>query len=170
MPPINLHALYDHEPVSWPVQSFTVDHDFKSPSPAYLLLDRANAAFDLFYHVAAGVGVMAQLPDNEPVYFEVSGTRAACSRPSQTCKKVCVLMQHSQIDLEFATSDHAGDFLQSLGRLATKVGNLNFEIFEAQSLSALNRADYSIEKMCDISEASQAWMGSLDTDTFDLAK
>jgi hypothetical protein len=126
-------TLLDHEPISWPIQSFTVDHDFKSADRAYLLLDRANAEFGLFYHIAAGAGVMAQLHDNEPVYFEVSRCRAACSRPGQTCRKVCVLMQHFQIDLEFATADHASDFLQSLGRLATKVGNMVFEVFEAQS-------------------------------------
>jgi histone acetyltransferase HTATIP len=123
----------EHHAVTWPVQSFTLDHDFKSPSPAYLLLDRANAEFGLFYHIAAGVGHMAQASDDEPIYFQVSSTRAACSRAGQTCKKVCVLVQHYQLDLEFAAADHASDFLHSLGRLATKVGNLNFEVFEAQS-------------------------------------
>jgi histone acetyltransferase HTATIP len=133
MAPEASHTLLDHEPISWPIQSFTVDHDFKSADHAYLLLDRANAEFGLFYYVAAGVCVMAQLPDNEPVYFAVSRCRAACSRPGQTCKKVCVLMQHFQIDLEFTTADHASDFLQSLGRLTTKVGNMEFVVFEAQS-------------------------------------
>jgi histone acetyltransferase HTATIP len=127
------NVLEEHHSVTWPVTSFTVDHDFKSPNHAFLLLDRANSELGLFYHIAPGVGLMAQLTDNEPVYFQVSSIRAACSRPGQTCKKVCVLMQHSQIDLEFTTSDHASDFLHSLGRLATKVGNLSFEVFEAQS-------------------------------------
>jgi histone acetyltransferase HTATIP len=133
MAPDVSRTLLDHDPISWPIQSFTVDHDFKSADHAYLLLDRANAEFGLFYHIVAGVGVMAQFPDNEPVYFAVAGCRAACSRPGQMCKKVCVMMQHFQIDLEFTTADHASDFLQSLGRLATKVGNMEFEVFEAQS-------------------------------------
>lgn len=77
---------------------------------------------------------MAQFPDSdEPIFFQVSRTRAACSREGQTCKKVCVLIQHMQIDLEFATADHASDFMHTLGRLATKVGNLEFEVYEAQS-------------------------------------
>lgn len=163
-------ALLEHEPITWPIRTFVVDHDFTSPSNAYLLLDRVNAEFGLFYHIAAGVGTMAQLPDNEPVYFEVSRCRAACSRPGQSCKKVCVLMQHTQIDLKFSTSDHALDFMRSLGRLATKVGNLDFEVFEAPSLSALNRVDYSIEKMCDMSKTCQAGMGAGDADAFDWAK
>jgi histone acetyltransferase HTATIP len=127
------HELGDHNPITWPIQSFTVDHDFKSPSHAYLLLDRANSEFGLFYHIAAGVGTMAQTPEDEPIYFQVSSTRAACSRSGQTCKKVCILLRTLQIDLEFKTADHASDFLHSLRRLATKVGNLDFEVFEAQS-------------------------------------
>jgi hypothetical protein len=131
------HHLEDHAPITWPIQSFTVDHDFKSPSYAYMLLDRANSGFGLFYHIAPGTGVMAQTPENEPIYFQVSSTRAACSRPGQTCKKVCILLQAVQIDLEFTTADHASDFLHSLGRLASKVGNLDFEVFEAQSYVVL---------------------------------
>jgi histone acetyltransferase HTATIP len=127
------NVLEEHHSITWPVTSFTVDHDFKSANHAYLLLDRANSEFGLFYHIAPGVGLMAQLTDDEPIYFQISRMRAACSRPGQTCKKVCVLMQHYQIDLEFTTADHASDFLHSLGRLATKVSNLSFEVFEAQS-------------------------------------
>ncbi|KAH3919896.1 hypothetical protein HBI56_032390 [Parastagonospora nodorum] len=164
------NALLEHEPITWPIRSFVVDHDFTSPSNAYLLLDRANADFGLFFHIAAGVGTMAQLPDDEPVYFEVSRCRAACSRPGLSCRKVCVLMQHTQIDLEFSTADHASNFMQSLGRLATKVRNMEFEVFEAPSLSALNRLDYSIEKMCNMSKRCQASMRAGDADTFDWAK
>jgi hypothetical protein len=164
------NALLEHEPITWPIRSFVVDHDFTSPSNAYLLLDRANAEFGLFFHIAAGVGTIAQLLDDEPVYFEVSRCRAACSRPGLSCKKVCVLMQNTQIDLEFSTADHASNFMQILRRLATKVGNMEFAVFEAPSLSALNRVDYSIEKMCDMAKTCQAWMGAGDTDNFDWAK
>jgi hypothetical protein len=38
------------------------------------------------------------------------------------------------------------------------------------SLSALNRADYSIEEMCDMSETSRVWMGASDADSFDWAR
>jgi histone acetyltransferase HTATIP len=134
MTPICTPILDEHQSVFWPLQSFTVDNDFKSPHPAQLFLDRANSEFGLIYQIAPGVVVMAQFPDtDEPVYFQVSRARAVCSRLSSTCKKVCVLMQHFQIDLEFRTSDQASGFLQSLGRLATKVGNLYLEIYEAAS-------------------------------------
>jgi hypothetical protein len=53
-----------------PVQ--VVDQDFKSSSHDYLFLDRANAEFGVFLDIVAGVGLMVQLPDNEPVYFKVS--------------------------------------------------------------------------------------------------
>lgn len=134
MSPTTDSAANEHQSIIWPVQSFTVDREFKSPSAAHLLLDRANSEFGLIYQIAPRVAIMAQFPDNdEPVFFQVSRTRAACTRPGQTCKKVCVLVQHLQIDLEFTTSDHASDFMQSLGRLATKVGNLEFDVYEAQS-------------------------------------
>jgi hypothetical protein len=123
----------DHTSLTWPIYSFTINHTFKSLSPASVLLDRATSEFGIFYPLAAGTAVMAQHPDDEPVYFSVSSTRAACSRPGQTCKKVCVLVHEVQLDLEFGTADAAANFLHTLGRLATKVGTMGFEVFEAQS-------------------------------------
>lgn len=190
MSPPPIPAFEEHEPIIWPVQSFTVDQDFKSPHPAHLILDRANSEFGLIYQIAPRVAIMAQFPDNdEPVFFQVSRTRAACSREGQTCKKVCVLVQHLQIDLEFATADNASDFMHMLGRLATKVGNLEFEVYEAQSyvgprilpvlvltlmiwcrLSALNRPDFNIEKMfIEENDAPQSWSSVRNADTFDWA-
>jgi histone acetyltransferase HTATIP len=126
--------INDHESVVWPIQSFAVSNNFKSPGPAQLLLDRANAELGLVYQTAPGVAVMAQFPDtDEPVYFQVSKARAACTRFNNTCRKVCILMQHFQLDLVFTTGAHAADFLQRLGRIATKVGNLHFEVHEAAS-------------------------------------
>jgi histone acetyltransferase HTATIP len=124
----------DHEPVTWPVQSFAISNDFKSPGPALLLLDRANVKLGLVYQTGPGVAVMAQFPDTEePVYFQVSKARAACTRFNNMCKKVCILMQHFQLDFVFTAGAHAADFLQRLGRIATKVGNLHFEVHEAAS-------------------------------------
>jgi len=123
-----------HQPVSWPLQCFAISNDFKSQHPAALLLDRANAEFGLLYRKDPGTADMAQFPDtDEPVYFQVSKARAACSRFNNSCKKVCVLMQQFQLDLYFTTGAHAADFLQMLGRTATKVGNLDFEVYEGPS-------------------------------------
>jgi histone acetyltransferase HTATIP len=124
----------DHESATWAIQSFAILNDFKSLCPATLLLDRANNEFGLVYQTAPGVAVIAQFADtDEPIYFQVSKVRAACTRYNNTCKKVCVLMQHFQLDLVFATSADVADFLQRLGHLAIKVGNLYFEIHEAAS-------------------------------------
>ncbi|KAF2819524.1 hypothetical protein CC86DRAFT_362358 [Ophiobolus disseminans] len=170
MAPNPTPTFEEHESIIWPVQSFTVDRNFKSPHPAHLLLDRANSEFGIIYQILPMVAVMAQFPDSdEPIFFQVSRTRAACSREGQTCKKVCVLIQQLQIDLEFSSADHASDFMHTLGRLATKVGNLEFEVYEAQSLNALNRPDFSIEKMCIKHESPQSWMNIRNEDTFDWA-
>lgn len=132
-PPIS--PIYDeYASIVWPVQSFAISNDFKSPGPARLLLDRANAEFGLIYETGPGVSVMAQFPDTEePIYFQVSKARAACTRFNQKCQKVCVLMQHIQLDLHFTTNAHASEFLQKFARTATKVGNLHFEVHDTGS-------------------------------------
>lgn len=56
-PPKHRRANSFHHPITWPITSFTLDHSSKSLNHAYLLLDRANAEFGLFYHIAAGGGV-----------------------------------------------------------------------------------------------------------------
>ncbi|KAL6156788.1 hypothetical protein ACJQWK_06584 [Exserohilum turcicum] len=144
--------------VTWPLKSFAISDDFKSPGSAQLLLDRANSEFGLIYQTEPGVAVMAQFPDtDEPVFFQVSKARAVCTRFNKSCKKVCVLMQHLQIDLNFTTGVDADDFLHTLSRLATKVGNLHFEVHEAAS-HAIARADFSMEKEGYTNHSSQAWM------------
>ncbi|KAF2028755.1 histone acetyltransferase MYST2 [Setomelanomma holmii] len=170
MAPIPVPSLHEHQSVIWPVQSFTVDHEFKSPAPAHLLLDRANSEIGLIYQIAPRVAVLAKLPDSDdPIFIRVSATRAACSREGNSCKKVCVLLEHMQIDLEFTTADDASVFLHTLGRLATRVGNLKFDVFEAQSLNALNRPEFSVEKMCVANQPSELWKAVRNTDTFDWA-
>jgi histone acetyltransferase HTATIP len=115
----------DHESIIWPIASFAVSNDFQSSRPAHLLLDRANAELGLIYQTGPGTAVMAQFPDtDEPIYFQVSKARAACTRFNNTCKK---------LDLVFTTGANAADLLQRLGRIATKVGNLHFDVHEAAS-------------------------------------
>ena len=124
----------EHSSVSWPVQSFAIRNDFKSPDPGHVLLDRANAEFGLVYQSNPGVAEMAQFPDTgEPIFFQASKARAICTRFNNTCKKVSVLMQYIQIDLEFMTSADARDFADKFGRITSKVGNLQFEVHEAAS-------------------------------------
>lgn len=130
----NMSLSNEYGSVTWPLKSFAISDDFKSPGSAQLLLDRANSEFGLIYQTEPGVAVMAQFPDtDEPVFFQVSKARAVCTRFNKSCKKVCVLMQHLQIDLNFTTGVDADDFLHTLSRLATKVGNLHFEVHEAAS-------------------------------------
>lgn len=127
-------SLDEQGPITWLIQSFTVSHDVKSSGPAQLVLDRANSEFGLVYQTEPGVAVMAQFPDTEePVFFQVSKARAVCTRFNNSCKKVCILMPHMQIDLYFTTSADAGDFVHALGRIATMVGNSYFEVHEAAS-------------------------------------
>lgn len=124
----------DHEQIRWSLQYFAVTNNFKSPGPAELILDRANNEFGFIYRLEPGIAVMAQFPDtDEPVHFAVSKLKAACLRSGASCKKICILMGHMQLDLMFTAATAAADFMQLLGRLVTKVGNLHFEIYEAPS-------------------------------------
>ncbi|KAF1835042.1 hypothetical protein BDW02DRAFT_310501 [Decorospora gaudefroyi] len=160
-----------YKPVTWPIQSFAVSNDFRSPGPALLLLDRANAEFGLIYQTEPGIAVMAQFPDTEePVYFQASKARAACTRFNNSCKKVCILMQHLQLDLTFMTGAHAADFLRRLGRIATRVGNLHFEVHEAASNAIMGRADFSMEKEGYGNCSTQAWMAIPDDNTSEWAR
>ncbi|CAO2654407.1 Nn.00g111400.m01.CDS01 [Neocucurbitaria sp. VM-36] len=171
MIPSIVSTTEEHQCITWSLQSFAVGHDFKSPGPAVLLLDRANSEFGITYQTAPGLMELAQFPDtDEPVYFQVLSARAACTRLNTTCKKVCVLMQHFQLDLVFTTPDSAADFLQTLGRLATKVGNLYFEVYEAPSNSALTRADFSMEKQGFANQMMQPWMALPYANTSDWGR
>ncbi|KAF1848313.1 histone acetyltransferase MYST2 [Cucurbitaria berberidis CBS 394.84] len=148
----------EDQSVSWSLQSFAVSNDFRSPGPANLLLDRANSEFGIIYQTAPGIATMAQFPDtDEPVYFQVS-------------RALCVMMQHLQLNLVFTTADYAAEFLQLLGRLATKVGNSYFEIYEAPSNAALSRADFSMEKQGFTNQITQTWMAIPYADTTEWAR
>ncbi|KAG9389324.1 hypothetical protein A1F94_002217 [Pyrenophora tritici-repentis] len=169
MPPSVINN--EHASVIWPIQSFAVSNDFKSPRPASLLLDRANSEFGILYETEPGVSVMAQFLDTEEaVYFQVFKVRAACTRFNNTCKKVCVLMQHFQLDLHFTIVAHAAEFLQKLARTATKVSNLHFEVHEAVSKAAIERPNFNMEKEGYANQINQQWMAIPDETTSEWAR
>ncbi|CAA9957324.1 BTB domain containing protein [Pyrenophora teres f. maculata] len=156
---MSLSVNDENASVIWPIQSFAVSNDFKSPGPAILLLDRANSEFGLIYETEPGVNVMAQFPDTgDAIYFQVFKVRAACTRFNNTCKKVCILMQHFQLDLHFTTGSHAADFIQKLARAATKVRNIHFEVHEAVSKAAIERPNFNMEKEGYADRINQQWM------------
>ncbi|KAL7770947.1 hypothetical protein CFE70_000887 [Pyrenophora teres f. teres 0-1] len=156
---MSLSVNDENASVIWPIQSFAVSNDFKSPGPAILLLDRANSEFGLIYETEPGVNVMAQFPDTgDAIYFQVFKVRAACTRFNNTCKKVCILMQHFQLDLHFTTGAHAADFIQKLARAATKVRNIHFEVHEAVSKAAIERPNFNMEKEGYADRINQQWM------------
>ncbi|KAF2845197.1 hypothetical protein T440DRAFT_282342 [Plenodomus tracheiphilus IPT5] len=163
----------DQDSMTWPLTAFAITNEFKSTSRAELILDRANNEFGLIYALEPGTAVVAQFPDSdEPVYFAVSKIRAACLRTGTSCKKICILMAHFQLDLAFATGQGVSDFMQVLGRLITKVGNEHFEIYEAASNAALGRADFNMHKECYglQSQGARQWMAVPDTNTSEWAR
>ncbi|XP_014555123.1 hypothetical protein COCVIDRAFT_103184 [Bipolaris victoriae FI3] len=164
-------SLDEQGPITWLIQSFTVSHDVKSSGPSQLVLDRANSEFGLVYQTEPGVAVMAQFPDTEePVFFQVSKARAVCTRFNNSCKKVCILMPHMQIDLYFTTSADAGDFVHALGRIATMVGNSYFEVHEAASNAALARTDFNMEKEGYTNQKCQLWVAAPNENTSEWAR
>ncbi|KAI8938999.1 hypothetical protein NX059_004843 [Plenodomus lindquistii] len=166
--PINVN-----ESAIWPLTSFAILNEFKSPGRAELILDRGNSEFGLIHRQDTSTAVMAQCPDtDDPVFFAVAKIRAACLRTGISCKKICILMAHFQLDLVFTVASGAADFMQLLGQLATKVGNEGFEIYEAASNATLARADFSMVKECpDLRDQGEVhWAATADTDTSEWAK
>jgi histone acetyltransferase HTATIP len=123
-----LRDAEEHHPVAWALQSFTVNHDHKSTGPSQLYLDRANGQFGVVYQSQLAVTTLAQFPDDEPVYLEGKCARAAAWRPK--CKKISLLFQHAQLDLEFASVDQAHSFLHMVEDIVMAAGNRFFHSYD----------------------------------------
>ncbi|KAL6707840.1 hypothetical protein ACN47E_003740 [Coniothyrium glycines] len=141
---------------TWRLQSFAVEKNAKSVSPGQLMLDRANAEFGIIRNTHQGVHVVVRFPDtNEPVYFAAKDVRAAAWR--EKCKKVSVLLQYIQVDLEFRLHDCARSFLDGLEDLTLAVGNHFFYSYEVPKNEAFMRADFDMVKMGYTNRDAQPW-------------
>lgn len=118
----------ERHPVTWALQSFTINHEYKSTGPSQLYLDRANGEFGITSHASLAITTLAQFPDDEPIYFEGKGARAASWRSK--CKKISLLFQHLQIDLDFTSVDQAHGFLHVVEDIAMAAGNNFFYSYD----------------------------------------
>jgi histone acetyltransferase HTATIP len=144
MPPSPRASTEDPQPLTWLLQSFTFGKDQKTTGPTNLFLDRANAEFGFIRYSAYNIAAILRFPDtDEPMYFQVEGVRAATWR--EKCKKVCVLFQHLQLDLEFASPDRAREFLVLLEDITMAAGN-QFFAYEVPPKFAFMRADLDMEQ------------------------
>jgi hypothetical protein len=119
----------DYGPAVWFLASFTVSQTYKSHGPSRLYLDRANGEFGVVSVSPDATPVLAQYPNDEPIYFEGKTTRAVAWGPRH--KKVILLFEHCQVDLEFATTDSAQDFVLAIEEIAMSAGNNYFSSYEA---------------------------------------
>jgi hypothetical protein len=126
--PLNI-SPEEHQSVAWPIASFAIDRENKSGCSAHLLLDRANSEFGFVRYTSNAVAVVVQFPDTgEPIYFSVKDARAAAWR--EKCRKISILFQHLQVDLDFGLPEGARGFLDVLEDLAMAAGNHFFYSFE----------------------------------------
>lgn len=122
-------TVEEHQTVSWPLRSFAIDKDSQLAGPADLFLDRANGEFGFIRYTSLAVATVVQFPDtSEPVFFQVNGARAAAWRPKS--RKISILFQYLQIDLEFNLPEHARGFLCVLQDLILAAGNHFFSSYE----------------------------------------
>jgi histone acetyltransferase HTATIP len=128
MASVLLRDAEEHHPVAWALQSFTVNHEYKSTGPSQLYLDRANGEFGIVSQALLAITTLAQYPDDDPIYFEGKGARAASWRAK--CKKVSLLFQHAQVDLEFASIEQAHSFLHMVEDIAMAAGNKFFYSYD----------------------------------------
>jgi hypothetical protein len=128
MIPEKEYGLEEFDPATWNLLSFTINHDLKPSGPRLLYLDRANGEFGIVSSSASAVTVLAQYPDDEPIYFQ--GKIACAASWRAKCKKVTLLFKHSQVDLEFAQVEEAHGFLHALEDIAMAAGNHFFYSYE----------------------------------------
>jgi hypothetical protein len=118
----------EHLSIAWTLQSFIVDRAIKSTGQSRLYLDRANSEFGIVSHASLAIVSMAQYPDDDPIYFQAKSARAAAWRTR--CKKIALLFQHLQIDLEFTSAEDAHAFLHVIEDIAMAAGNHFFYSYE----------------------------------------
>lgn len=118
----------DDGPTIWRISSFTISHTYKSHGPSRLYLDRANGEFGIVSNAPSATPTLAQFPDEGAIYFAGKSARAAAWRAK--CKKIVLLFEHCQIDLEFGTVDDAHDFLHTAEDIAMNAGNHFFYSYE----------------------------------------
>jgi histone acetyltransferase HTATIP len=156
MPPSPKALTEDPQPLTWLLQSFAFGKDQKTTGPTNLFLDRANAEFGFIRYSAHNVAAILRFPDtDEPMYFQAEDVRAAAWR--EKCKKVCVLFQHLQLDLEFASPDLARSFLDMLGDIMMAAG-IQFYAYEVPPKVAFMKADFDMEQQGFTSRATQPWI------------
>jgi hypothetical protein len=119
------------EASAWSLLSFTIDHEFKSSGPSMLYLDRANGEFGIVYPSPTTAITLAQFPDDEPIYFQGKNVRATCWRSK--CKKVTLLFEFLQVDLEFDDVQSACAFEYLVEQVVMTAGNHFFCSYEVPS-------------------------------------
>lgn len=100
--------------VDWPISTL--------PRPS------KNSEFGIVSHASLAIVSMAQYPDDDPIYFQAKSARAAAWRTR--CKKIALLFQHLQIDLEFTSAEDAHAFLHVIEDIAMAAGNHFFYSYE----------------------------------------
>jgi hypothetical protein len=129
MPTLLKSPTEDAQSVIWLLQSFVIGKEQKTIGATNLFLDRSNAEFGLIRYTAANIASVLRFPEtNEPMYFQAKNARAAAWRDKS--KKVSILFQHLQLDLEFASPDRACAFLNVLEDIAMAAGNHFFYSYE----------------------------------------
>lgn len=118
----------DYGPAVWFISSFTVSQTYKSHGPSRLYLDRANGEFGVISVSPEATPTLALYPDDEPIHFEGKTTRAAWWGTRR--KKIVLLFEHCQVDLDFAAVDSAHDFLHTIEDIAMGAGNNFFSSYE----------------------------------------
>jgi histone acetyltransferase HTATIP len=156
MPPSPRTSTEDPQPLTWLLQSFVFGKGQKITGATSLFLDRANAEFGFIRYSAYDAAAFPRYPETDSgKNFGAEEARAAAWR--EKCKKVCVLFQHGQLDLEFASPDLARSFLDMLGDIMMAAGN-QFYTYEVPPKVAFMKADFDMEQQGFTSRATQPWI------------
>ncbi|KAI4639122.1 uncharacterized protein J4E78_011010 [Alternaria triticimaculans] len=157
MPLLPRPPAEDYKSLLWKLRSFSIGKEQKNTDPTFLFMDRANAEFGFVDSTSFSIASVLRFPEtDEPIYFQAKTARAAAWRDKS--KKVSVLFQHLQVDIEFASPDRARGFLDVLEDIATAAGNHFFYSYEVPQKVAFVKTDFDMEQQGFTSRAPRPWM------------
>lgn len=122
-------ANTDEPAPTWELLSFTVNHDFKLSGLFRFYLDRGNDEMGIILANSPATIALAQFKDNEGIYFQLKSARAASWRAK--CRKISLLFQQLQLDVDFASFEQARAFLNDVEAIMMRLGNHYFSTYEA---------------------------------------
>ena len=129
----------------------------KSADPLTLFVDRATHEFGAVYYNLNSAAIPQRLEGTEePAFFSVKYALAACWHSKS--RKVSILLEYAQVDLEFHTVEEAREFLNTFEDAAATTQNNSFCSYEHHSLRKLEDNSFNMANESISGRSFRPWM------------